>query len=206
MPDGLSMLDEKRERRSRTIPSPRNPPRSTPGGSEGSWLSSAFKLDGERVPRRTPTTRRASATARNGQTICVVMSHPSRAHGTGRVPTMTGRTAKPAILPKNSCLGLSCQMRTAPATATGTSRRIQRDPMLASATPARAPSTTQGPIGPIREAAALDMASMCASCTALASTSSRPLIDLSVRDLSRPSRLSPFDCYRGSSNENEVCI
>jgi hypothetical protein len=30
MPDGLSMLDEKRERRTRNIPSPRNPPRATP--------------------------------------------------------------------------------------------------------------------------------------------------------------------------------
>lgn len=30
MPDGLSMLDEKRKSRSRSIPAPRNPPRSTP--------------------------------------------------------------------------------------------------------------------------------------------------------------------------------
>lgn len=30
MPDGLSMLDEKRKSRSRSIPSPRNPPRATP--------------------------------------------------------------------------------------------------------------------------------------------------------------------------------
>lgn len=30
MPDGLSMLDEKRKSRSRNIPSPRNPPRATP--------------------------------------------------------------------------------------------------------------------------------------------------------------------------------
>lgn len=62
MPDGLSMLDEKRERRTRRIPTPRNPPRATPVEVAELTPTRGAAPEPEPAPARAPETTAAKVT------------------------------------------------------------------------------------------------------------------------------------------------